>query len=141
MSRYFRKGDIDKSDFAKTWDMIVVEELTEEEIKDGLVPEKAELTVCLPGHVLKRQREEGRHFDMEMLEELIEEKAPKFMEITPGEDIALVNSKKTFGAVGSLHNIEGHLYFIVYTVIRQVIVVDGKEVEKEIFISRGTKQI
>jgi len=99
--------------------------------------------VCLSGHVIKRKDDTaGRHFELEMIEDLIREKAHKFFSITNGTEFGMVNEQGTFGLVGKLYfqQKEQQFVYVAYTAIRNVIV-DHKtntEYEKQVKITRGT---
>ena len=130
-------------DFAKVLDMEATEVLSAEDIEDGLEPETYPVKVCLSGHVIKRKDDTaGRHFELEMIEDLIREKAHKFFSITNGTEFGMVNEQGTFGLVGKLYfqQKEQQFVYVAYTAIRNVIV-DHKtntEYEKQVKITRGT---
>lgn len=130
-------------DFAKVIDMEATEVLSAEDVEDGLEPETFPVKVCLSSHVFKRKDDTaGRHFELDMIEDLIAEKAHKFFSITNGTEFGMVNEQGTFGLVGKLYfqQKEQQFVYVAYTAIRNVIVdrKTDKEIEKRVKITRGT---
>jgi hypothetical protein len=129
-------------DFREVHDLLIKEKLSEEDIEEGLEPEEVFLKVCLSSHAYKRiYNDFGRQCDWESVEDLILEKGHMLFSLKTDEEFAIKNSDDTLVLICKLYPNKGDLVLVLETVIRQVIILNGKEVEKKVKVTRNTKTV
>lgn len=129
-------------DFKEVKEYVIREQLSVEDIEDGLEPEEINLKVCLTKHVLDRMEGTyGRQCEWVDIEDLILAKAHKLFEVKSGEEIAIVNETKTLVLFCQIYLYKGELVMKLKTVVRKVIVVNNKEIEKRVWVNQKTRQV
>jgi len=128
-------------DFKLVEDIVIQEELTQEEIEDGITPFEMDVKVCFTSHAYDRiYNTYGRQCEKEAVLDLIREKGHKLFDLKSGEEFAILNESKTLGLVCKLYQYEDILVLVLPTIIRNVVVgKDYKEYEKKVYITRNTK--
>ncbi|ADO59692.1 hypothetical protein [Paenibacillus polymyxa] len=129
-------------DFREVRELMIKEKLSEEELMEGLEAEEVFVKVCITDHVYNRMNNSfGRQCNWEMIEDLILEKGHLLFELKFDEEFAMKNSDGTLALICKLYPHNGELVLILETVIRTVIIINGKEVDKQVKVYRSTKTI
>ncbi|MFF2532259.1 hypothetical protein ACFVS2_25450 [Brevibacillus sp. NPDC058079] len=129
-------------DFKEVHDLVIKEQLTEEEIEEGLDPEEMVVKVCVTGHAYKRiNHDYGRQCEWNDVEDLILEKGHKLFNMKTDDEFAIVNDNKTMVLICKLYPYKGELVLILETIIRKVIIVNDREVEKKVWLNKETKRV
>lgn len=133
--------DFDLSyDFERVLEVEIQETLTEEDIQDGIEPMSFDLVIGLSKHaVIRMEDTANRWVDDEDIKDLMVQKGDRLLDLKLGEEVAIVRDDKKLAVVGTLYQQENQLIFSTATVIRNVIMVNGQEVEKRVYITRNTK--
>ena len=125
-------------DFKRVIDMEIVEKLSE----DGIDPFSMDLKVGLSSHAVQRMEDtEGRWVENEDLIDLLQKKGHKLFDVSVGEEVAIVRDDSKLAIIGKLYQTDDTLILAVMTIIRKVIVKEGREIEKCVFIKKGTKAV
>lgn len=133
------KWDIDfHYDFKRVKEFEVKEELTKEELEEGLEPEVMNLKVCITDHADRRSKQFDRFFEWSDVEDLILEKAHKFFQIKSGSEFAIRNEKSTLAVICKLLVYQGEVVLVIKTVVRKVTVTEHGEKEKKVYVTRKT---
>lgn len=133
--------DFDYSDYREVHDLFVQEKLTEEDIEDGLEPEEMLVRVCLTKHAYDRMYNTfGRQCEWSEVEDLLLEKGHFIFEKKTGEHIAFVSKDQTLAVTCIVHVRKGEVALIVKTVVRNVVIDNGREVAGKVQV-RGNYRV
>lgn len=106
-------------DFRDISTVFVEEELSKEEIMEGLGPLTYEVKLCITYHAYERMfNTVGRGVEMHELERLIPGLAKDISSMNNNNKVILISEDETLAVVGNIEFYEGTILFIVHTVIR-----------------------
>ncbi|MEK3956121.1 MULTISPECIES: hypothetical protein [unclassified Psychrobacillus] len=119
---------------------LIKEELDAEDIAEGLVPEEMWLKIGYSHHAVKRMNNDyGRQTEQTEVEDIILAKSHYLFSARDGEEFSFVNEQHTIVIPVVVRFIGGNIFLFIPTVIRKVIVVNGKEVERKSYARKGSK--
>jgi hypothetical protein len=130
-------------DFVEIKHLVIKEQLSLEDIEDGIEPEEIDLKVAITDHAYKRMNDTvGRDCEWERVEELILEKGNVIFDIKNGEEFILVNDKQTLALVCQMHMQQGVPVLILVTVIRKIYIDKyNQEREKRVYIDKEKNKV
>ena len=106
-------------DFKYVTNIFIKENLSNEELKEGLTPITYDVKVCLTTHAYNRMfNTVGRGVEIFELKEILLKLGDELLNLGNNNRVIILTKDKTFAVVGSTHYQDGDLAFIVHTVIR-----------------------
>lgn len=106
-------------DFKEVRNVFIEENLSKEDLEEGLEPIIYDIKVCLTNHAYHRMyNTENRDVDWEDIETLLLLAGEKLLTVRNKEEIAIATKDFTFVIIGHIHYQDGNLALIVHTIIR-----------------------
>lgn len=111
--------DFSYDDYKDVKLVVIEEELTEEELEEGLVPEAYDIHICLTSHSLYRMNDDfEREIEWNEIEPVILGVGENILQLRDGERFELFSKERDIKVVGIMRFYDGKFNLIIKTVIR-----------------------
>lgn len=105
-------------DFREVKTLFVEEELSKEDLDEGLEPILYDIKVALTSHAIDRMYgTEDRDIEWEEIESLLLITGEELLNLRNGEEFTVLSKDSTISIIGNAHFQDGNLVLIVHTVI------------------------